>query len=324
MTSTSPPVPRDRRAFTLIELSVAMAIIGVLVALLLPAVQAAREAARRTHCVNNLKQIGIALHNYHAGRSVFPPGYVSGFLGVGSIEIDAVIRPRKIGDDTGPGWGWGAMLMPHLENGQLFDALNFDMRIEEAENVTARLVTVSTFLCPSDPGGSVWWAFLRDPYTAAPVEPICQIAPANYVAMYGVTEPGPDGDGMFFRNSAVRMHDVLDGSSQTIAAGERSHKLGNATWVGSVTGAILAPPTLTLGRPHPEHAAGMVLGHAGEGNGPGDPRSDTNQFHSRHGRGGHFLFADGHVAFLKQAMDYRVYRALATRAGKEVVSGDSY
>jgi prepilin-type N-terminal cleavage/methylation domain-containing protein len=90
-----------RNAFTLIELLVVISIIGLLIALLLPAVQAAREAARRTQCVNNLKQIGLALHNYHSSHQTFPPGYISNF--------DAS------GNDSGPGWGWAAILLPQME-----------------------------------------------------------------------------------------------------------------------------------------------------------------------------------------------------------------
>src|SRR6516164_352800 len=103
---------RNRRAFTLIEVLVVISIIGLLVALLLPAVQAAREAARRIQCVNNLKQLGLALHTYESASRSFPPGYVSSF--------DAS------GNDTGPGWGWGAMLLPQIEQKPLFDTVNFN------------------------------------------------------------------------------------------------------------------------------------------------------------------------------------------------------
>src|SRR5690349_11264679 len=106
------PRAHARPGFTLIELLVAVTIIGVLIAILLPAVQSAREAARRAHCVNNLKQIGIALHNYEGALGVLPPGYVSRFTAGG--------------DDTGPGWGWAAMLLPPLEQPATFAAVNFD------------------------------------------------------------------------------------------------------------------------------------------------------------------------------------------------------
>jgi prepilin-type N-terminal cleavage/methylation domain-containing protein/prepilin-type processing-associated H-X9-DG protein len=301
-----------RPAFTLIELLVVISIIAVLIGLLLPAVQAAREAARRTQCTNNLKQIGLALHNYEATHHTFPPGYVSNF--------DAN------GTDTGPGWGWAAMLLPQLEQTPVFSAINFALAIEAPANSTSRLANVNNFLCPSDPTASAYWAVQRDFATGAPLRDICQVAPSNYVGMYGIGEPGPGGDGVFFRNSAVALRDITDGTAQTLAAGERSHRLGEATWVGSVTGAIMYPTDNdNIGKYATETSSGMVLGHVGEGAGPGDPNSDVNQFYSFHsGRGVNFLFGDGHVAFLKATINYRVYLALATRAGGEVVSADAY
>jgi prepilin-type N-terminal cleavage/methylation domain-containing protein/prepilin-type processing-associated H-X9-DG protein len=301
---------RPHAGFTLIELLVVISIIAVLIALLLPAVQAAREAARRAQCVNNLKQIGLALHSYEGTLRTFPPGYVSNF--------DAQ------GNDTGPGWGWAAMLLPQFEQTPVFNAIDFGLPIESPGNLTGRLPLVNNFLCPSDTVQPFWWAVNRDTATGATVQNICQVASSNYVGMYGTGEPGPDGEGVFFRDSRIALRDITDGSSQTILVGERSHRLGEATWVGSVTNAILYPTDGdNIGRYVPETSPGMVLGHAGEGHGPGDPRSDVNQFYSLHSGGGvNFLFADGHVAFLKSTMNYRTYLALATRAGGEVISGD--
>jgi prepilin-type N-terminal cleavage/methylation domain-containing protein/prepilin-type processing-associated H-X9-DG protein len=304
--------PARRGAFTLIELLVVIAIIAVLIALLLPAVQAARESARRAQCVNNLKQIGLALHNYDQTHKTFPSGYVSNF--------------NANGDDTGPGWGWAAMLLPQFEQTPIFNALNFNLAVEAPANSTGRLANVNNFLCPSDPTASAYWAVRRDASTGAPIQNICQVAPSNYVGMYGRGEPGPDGDGVFFRDSVISLRDITDGTAQTIVVGERSHRLGEATWVGSVADALLFPTDNdAIGRYAIETSSGMVLGHAGEGVGPGDPRSDVNQFYSLHsGRGVNFLFGDGHVTFLKATMDYKTYRALATRAGGEVVSADAY
>ena len=298
-----------QRAFTLIELLVVIAIIAVLVALLLPAVQAAREAARRVQCVNNLKQIGLALHNYEGSHRTFPSGYVSNF--------------NATGDDTGPGWGWAPMLLPQFEQGPIYNALNFNLAIEVAENLTSRLPFVNNFLCPSD-SVQLYWAVNRDAASGVARHNICQVAPSNYVAMYGNGEPGPDGDGLFFRNSRVSLRDITDGTSQTLAIGERSHRLGEATWVGSVTNAIMFPTDNDdIGRYRTETSSGMVLGHVGEGVGPGDRRGDVNQFFSLHsGDGVNFLFADGHVSFLKSTLNYRTYKALASRAGGEAISGD--
>ena len=301
----------SRSGFTLIELLVVIAIIAILIGLLLPAVQAAREAARRAQCVSNLKQVGLALAIYEGSQRVLPPGYVSNF--------------KADGTDIGPGWGWAAMIMPQLEQAPIFAALNFSLAVESPANLSARLPIVSVFLCPSDQVGTSWTAWMRDA-SGNRTRAICDVAPANHVAMFGITEPGINGEGLFFRNSAVALRDVLDGTSQTIAVGERSHKLGEATWTGAVTDAILFPPPGDndgIGRPRTENASGMVLGHAGERKGPGDPTSDVNQFFSLHaGRGVNFLFIDGHVAFLKATMNYKTYFALATRAGGEVISGE--
>jgi prepilin-type processing-associated H-X9-DG protein len=292
------------------------------VGLLLPAVMESREASRRLQCVNNLKQLGIALSNYERTTQVLPPGYISDFYGNIPIEIDAPIR-LTLGNDTGPGWGWGAMILPQLEQAPLYDSLNFDTAIERLQNTTTRTTLVGTYHCPSDSNPRPWMAVRRDLLAGFVIAPICMVAPSNYVGVYGVTEPGVDGAGVFYRNSDVHLADITDGTSQTLAVGERAQALGDSTWVGSVTGAVLVPPQYsTIGRYRPEHASGMVLGHAGEGKTPGDPQSDANQFYSWHRGGVNFLFVDGHVAFLKSTMDYPTYRALATRAGGEVVSGE--
>jgi len=301
---------RHPRAFTLIELLVVIAIIGVLVGLLLPAVQAAREAARRAQCVNNLKQLGLALHNYEGTHQTLPPGYVS--------AVDAT------GTDLGPGWGWAAMVLPQLEQPATFSAVNFSIGVETSGNLTARLVTVASFLCPSDRVDPSWPVVDRNALTGAPKREICRVAPSNYVGMNGFSEPGPDGEGVLFRNSRVAFRDVTDGLSQTIAVGERSHLLGAATWTGAVTGALLYDDDGdTIGTTDLETAPGMVLGHSGEGVGPGANRSEPNQFYSLHaGLGVNFLFADGHVTYLKSTMNYKTYVALSTRAGGEAISSD--
>ena len=299
---------RQGRAFTLIELLVVISIIALLIALLVPAVQGAREAARRTQCVNNLKQLGVALHTYESASRSFPPGYVSNF--------DAS------GNDTGPGWGWAAMLLPQLEQKPLFDTVNFGLPIEHPSNSTSRLTRMTIHLCPSDSAPLAWTAVTRDP-NGAPLENICQVAAANYVGMYGTSDPGIDGDGIFFRDGNIGIPSIADGTAQTIAAGERAYALGVATWVGSVTGSALFPLTNDgVGYPRLEGAPGMILGHAGGNLGPGDPRGEVNQFYSHHPSGVNFLFADGHVAFLKSTLNYQVFRALATRAGGEAISGD--
>ena len=162
--------------------------------------------------------------------------------------------------------------------------------------------------------------FQMDPFMAN----ICEVASANYVGVFGTFEPGVGGDGIFFRNSAIALRDTTDGSSSTLMLGERSFRLGEATWVGAVTGAVIVPDGSDgVGTGPPESASSLVLGHSGDGYSPGNPRSHVNQFYSLHTGGVHFLFGDGHVSFLSSSLDYRVYQALTTRAGGEVVS-DSY
>lgn len=297
-----------KRGFTLTELLVVIAIIGILIGVLLPAVQSAREAARRMQCQSQLHQIAIGLHNYESKVKSLPSGYISAY--------------NAQGDDTGPGWGWAALMLPEFEQNALYSSLNFGAGIEHASNSSTRVKNIQIFLCPSDDAAEVWPAKAYDHQTGAPLQTICTVGPSNYVGMFGVSEPGVDGEGVFFRNSKIRFQDITDGLSSTIAIGERSHRLGEATWTGSVTGARLAgDPSDGIGQLVPEHGSGMVLGHSGERHGPGDPRSDANQFYSRHsGRGVQFAFCDGHVVFLSSAMDYHVYEALSTRSGGEPIN----
>lgn len=292
-----------RRAFTLVEVLVVIAIIGILIALLLPAIQTAREASRRVQCQNNLKQIGLALLNYESEHKVFPAGYIS--------QVDSS------GNDLGPGWGWAALILPQMEETNIFNMVHLDLPIEHPDN-SVRLSEIPNYYCPTEDYRHVWKAKRTDG------TPICDVAESNYVAVYGTTEPGVDGDGIFYRNSKVAIRDVTDGLSQTLAVGERTHQLGHATWVGSVTNALLLPEDdNSQSQQVAEMGPGMTLGHVGEGVGPGAAGEDVNQFYSLHGQGTNFLFADCHAAFLRSDMDYSTYLALATRAGGEAVS-DTY
>lgn len=296
------------RGFTLIELLVVIAIIAMLIALLLPAVQQAREAARRSQCRNNLKQMGLALHNYHESYQTLPPGYVSLF--------DAA------SNDTGPGWGWASRLLPQLDQMAVSKRINVNVGIEQPANAAMRVTTFPVFLCPSDTATPTWTAWQRSLTTGANIAQIGDVATSNYVGMFGTSEPGVGGDGLFFRDSRVRVGDIKDGTSTTLAVGERSQKLGEASWTGAVLNAVLVPdPSDGIGAGPPEPASSIVLGHAGDGFSPGDPRSHVNQFYAFHG-GVQFLFADGHVSLLNRSMNYSVYRSLATRDGRETVSSD--
>jgi prepilin-type N-terminal cleavage/methylation domain-containing protein/prepilin-type processing-associated H-X9-DG protein len=282
-----------RHGFTLIELLVVIAIIAVLIGLLLPAVQRVREAASRTQCVNNLKQIGLALQNYHDTAKCFPSGYVSNY--------------DSAGNDTGPGWGWAAFILPQMEQQNHYNAVQFTQGIEAPANSSVRVLSLKLYLCPSDNAPPTWTA---QKYNASgnPTASICDVASANYIGVFGVSEPGVDGEGVFFRNSAIRIADIRDGTAQTLLVGERATSLAPATWAGAVTGAEIFP----------YNSSNMVLGHTGESNGPASPL-DVNGFSSRHSGGVNFLFADGHVQFLAGTVSQPVYQALSTRAGGEVI-----
>lgn len=317
------PPPRRRAGFTLIELLVVIAIIAVLIGLLLPAVQAAREAARRSQCINNLKQIGLALHNYHDSHNAFPPGYVSFWKKDGGDAGTAE-------DDYGPGWAWGSMILPQLEQSAVYNVINFSLTVGMTQNSTANLLRFNSYLCPSDsPPPSVP---VRDEANTMTVN---HVGTSNYVGMYGLGEVGEApgrGNGTFFRNSRVGLRDMLDGSSQTIIVGERSHNLSFVTWTSRSPGGWLFKTSSFEGGTDtfavdPEEAFTMVLGPVGLEHGPrtpNHPMAHVEDYWSRHPGGVNFVFGDGSVKFIKNGIAPASFQALATRAGSEVLSADAY
>jgi prepilin-type N-terminal cleavage/methylation domain-containing protein/prepilin-type processing-associated H-X9-DG protein len=278
-----------RRAFTLIELLVVIAIIAILIGLLLPAVQKVREAANRVQCKNNLKQIGVALHNYHNHAGRLPPGYLSG-VATGGAE-------------TGPGWGWAAYLLPEIEQDNLHRQIDFTRTIQHANNAVPRRQSLTLFRCPSDQRYDTFVVLGTDE------RPLTEVAHSNYVASFGSNEieenPGA-GNGVFFRNSRIRFADITDGTSHTLTIGERSGNLAKATWTGAVPGA--------------EEAPALVLGSADHT--PNHPAAHGEDFWSRHIQGVNFLFGDGSVRVINNAIKPAVWFALATRAGGEPVPSE--
>jgi prepilin-type N-terminal cleavage/methylation domain-containing protein/prepilin-type processing-associated H-X9-DG protein len=340
------------RAFTLIELLVVIAIIGVLIALLLPAVQSAREAARRTQCTNNLKQIGVALHNYHDAMNAFPPGYVSAVNPAVTDPCDQDAENSNGSVDLGPGWAWGSMILSQMDQGPLFNAINFNLSVAYAANNTCSVTIVNSYLCPSDPADSDTVPVLADPpdpndpgaYSGANI--VDTVARGNYVGMWGLGEicggsspqnipnVGSIGQpaGIFYRNSRTTMASIRDGSSSTIAIGERSHNLSYVTWTARSINGWLGKTSgfqggTDLFNPSPEECWTQVLGPAGleDGNRTiNDPEAHVEDYWSMHPGGANFLFADGSVHFLKSSINPAPWRALATRAYGEVISADSY
>ena len=261
---------RQPSGFTLIELLVVIAIIAVLIALLLPAVQSAREAARRVQCVNNLKQIGLALHNYEQAIGVFPPGYVSAVDPTITRRLRPGRRELRIGVDLGPGWAWGSMILPYMEQQPLYNSINFNLSVAYAANDTCSLTAGQRLPLPlglrpvGRPG-------LRGP--ARPGQPrhlhrlgtsSTPLSRGNYVGMYGIGEicaqsgaidspnnngAGPAGQhaGIFYRNSRT-----------SIAADHRRHEQHDRR-----RRAEPQPQLRHLGRPLDQRLARQDLAHRG-------------------------------------------------------------
>lgn len=287
----------DRRGFTLIELLVVIAIIAVLIALLLPAVQQAREAARRSQCKNNLKQIGLALQTYHDTAKVFPNAHVRGWNG--AVE-------------TGNAFSWGAMILPYMDQGPLFKALDFKIGAFEGANRTKinSLSGIATVLCPSDS-------------TRPPTRAVHAVGNPNYMGSAPATSYfGNSGafntwsdstnanlSGGFFTIDpapAPSLPRIRDGASNTFAVGEKSYNVWTGgMWLGVqhstqqttapgtdvaccqdwVLGFAMYPPTNTI-------IAGM-------------PNTQT-RFGSAHQGGTHFVMGDGAVRFISQNINHIV------------------
>jgi prepilin-type N-terminal cleavage/methylation domain-containing protein/prepilin-type processing-associated H-X9-DG protein len=324
---------QPRGGFTLIELLVVIAIIAVLIALLLPAVQSAREAARRAQCVNNLKQMGLALHNYHDALSVLPPGYISG-----SRFIDAET-------DTAPGWSWAASILPQLDQSPLYSSMNVWLPVQSPANTTSASTLLNAYLCPSDlpPGepfpigdglGGVVAKVARSSYAACTGSDVADVA-------FGLNNDGL-GDGLFFRNSGIRMAAIVDGTSQTIMIMERAWAVSEGTWTGAIASGLIVRGPL-----NPCPIAGgatylapcLVLLHCHLLNTNSDLDGGLDDSSSFHPGGANVLFGDGSVRFLKNVLSdagvnpdgstrytpsSSIQQALGTRSGGEVVSADSY
>jgi prepilin-type N-terminal cleavage/methylation domain-containing protein len=295
--------------FTLVELLVVIAIIGILVGLLLPAVQAAREAARRMQCSNNVRQIGLALHNYESTHKKFPPGWIAN---VSAGE---------------PGWGWATALMPYMEQTNVYQRLDLNVEIIAPQNMPLIQTVIPTYICPSDPTPTVFQIaeahdhdhdhlvgamyFDEDdhdePHNVDDGEKLFAIAKSNYVGVFGtgeVHESPYNSDGAFWGNSRVRMQDFVDGTSNTFVIGERGSRLGGSLWHGVI--------------PEANAAFARIVGSTDHV--PNSPVGHFDDFSSFHATGANFIMGDCSVRLIPDTIDETVYRALATRQGAEAVT----
>jgi len=309
-----------RRAFTLVELLVVIAIIGILIALLLPAVQSARESARRNQCTNNLKQIGLGCQNYHDTLKSFPPGYCTT-----AAYVDGE-------SDTTPGWGWSAFLLPYVELAPLRDRLIFTLPVEHPQNATGILVNIPIYRCPSDSdpqGGSF-------AVPDASGNPLAVVAPSSYAGCNGndlSDVSDPIGNGVFYRNSRTKLSDIRDGTSSTILVGERAWANAQATWTGAIqNGYVLRGPYNLNPGTSTGTSPTLVLAHGNLINTVTDTDGGLDDFSSYHTTGANFVFADGSVRMIRSVLarnvngtysaDGLILQGLATRAGHEVIPAD--
>jgi len=318
-----------KSAFTLIELLVVIAIIAVLVALLLPAVQQAREAARRAQCKNNLKQIGLALHNYHDAYGTFPSASVR----------TSYSTARGFFGKTG--WAWSVMLLPYVDQGSLYASLNINTnRYDDTDSEIVRLTQtpISVYLCPSSPTPR-----LNDTNKTAAFPASDVPAAANYKSVFGFRNEGdgnaaagatwPSGcptsgfmrghcfggnDGLFGAGSSIRFRDITDGTSNTLAVGETAwgdigdgvHRLA-AIWAGiseSATGATANDRPLRMVM----HSLGDTASRRING-------TFGNSFSSHHIGGTHFVLGDGSVRFISENINGQTSTSLASRADGNVI-----
>ena len=333
--------PRRRAAFTLIELLVVIAIIGVLIALILPAIQKVRESANRTACQNNLKHIGLALHLYYDSQKVFPPSYVYNtsqppvqpmppggpgprmLYDVALINDRIVIPPfSPVIVSQGPGWGWGTLLLPYVEQAPLYKAIDFQTPVEGPGSAGIRTALLSIYTCPSD--GAAGLITMSSDFN----RPVGQAGSNSYAACYGAlgqVDMDPErGNGLFVRNGKFRLDDVRDGLGTTLAIGERPALFAMTPWAGVMSGAVV---TTTPGAPVyaavTEAAPTQVMARIGNRTLLA-PNSEPYDFFSPHAGLVNFAFADGSVRPLSSEVSATVLQALATRAGGELVSPDDY
>ncbi len=324
-----------RSAFTLIELLVVIAIIAVLIALLLPAVQSAREAARRAQCVNNLKQIGLALHNYENSITCFPM----------SMGLDA------------PGFGYPepvsysglSMLLPFMEQTVVFNSINYSIPRGNPGNNTALATSVNSFLCPTDPQKTFPVGEAGENYHPNSGNTIDYVSGAS--DPWGFNSALPPFNGPFYPVSRTRIADITDGTSNTAGwsemglgdlsnsiATEKTDQFWTQTWPKTNALAIsqcqgFQASNLTYqglstdGVPWLEGSTSAMYNHVNVPNKRScifPPGRIINTANSYHPGGVNVLMCDGSVRFVKDSISLPTWMALGSRNGGEVLSSDSY
>jgi prepilin-type N-terminal cleavage/methylation domain-containing protein len=304
---------RTPQAFTLVELLVVIAIIGVLVSLLLPAVQAAREASRRMNCQNNLKQFGIALMNYHDTYQRMPPAYWKGFPQFGTSTFGS------------PGWGWGAIILPRIEQKGLYDMLGVDAPLPldgSPATKTPAQTPLKVFRCPSDVGPKQNANRLN-------------YGTSNYVAVFGALYDqanigGPvvagsmtnAGTGMFSANSGVRLSEVTDGTSNTVTIAEMCYG-PNGTVDATTGGKHVYNGAIWAGVPIENNSGSDVsnmLSLCGFAAGANvkfrrpNTGSSSNAISSVHPNGSQYAVLDGSVKWVNTNADGKLLDYIADRA----------
>jgi prepilin-type N-terminal cleavage/methylation domain-containing protein len=309
------PGTNRRRAsgFTLIELLVVIAIIGVLISLLLPAIQKIRELANQKTCQNNLKQIALAAHSYCTTLGTFPSAYL--------CQIPDEFTPPAY---TEPGWGWGTLLLPFLDQEPLSHRIDTYTSLADPRNLDVRTVTLKVFVCPTDRNTGVYMILGENG------EDIVEAATTSYAANYGggrseLGEKPDQGNGIFYRNSAVRFSDITDGSSSTLAFGERGAIFAQTPWVGAVNrGTVRTSPGAPVRYSAIEEAPVQVMAGVTTYLPLNDPLTTLYDFFSPHDRVVMFAFADGSVHGIHTSIDPVTLIALATRDGSEVLNDQDF
>jgi prepilin-type N-terminal cleavage/methylation domain-containing protein len=281
---------RIKPAFTLVELLVVIAIIGVLIALLLPAIQAAREAARRTQCLNNLSQMGLALHNYEFHFETFPPGVTN---------PEGPIRNEPQGIHV----SWIVKVLPYMEGGVLFRMFDQAAGAYAPANARVRATTFEMLQCPSDGNN-----FKSDDNT---------VARTSYVGSHHDTEAPIDKDnhGLLFLNSKISYSDIFDGSSNTILVGEALTSPSGLGWVSGTRATLRNTSRIEVSKAY-------LASNANEAKNDDESNSDplhVGGFGSHHAGGVNLGLADGSTRFVSQTIDRDLLRRLGNRADGEII-----